>query len=160
MKFTSLYNQPISAGLYKSSYFMNKRILYKPLVSSFLIFFVAIVIKIPSKYDDSNIIFLSVNLIVNKRVRVLIFLFWDSWSSYLQHISTTSLKSVFEKWPVTVFKCALFPGRCHIASIKLLVIVLGNYLILNKHYTLEKMYKWLKIELSFFIIMIVLLRIW
>jgi hypothetical protein len=27
------------------------------------------------------------------------------------------------------------------------------------HYTLEKMYKWLKIELSFFIIMIVLLRI-
>jgi hypothetical protein len=47
----------------------------------------------------------------------------------------------------------------HIASIKLLVIVPGNYLILNKHYTLEKMYKWLKIELSFFIIMIVLLRI-
>ena len=38
----------------------------------------------------------------------------------------------------------------HIASIKLLVIVLGNYLILNKHYTLEKMYKWLKIELSIF----------
>ena len=37
----------------------------------------------------------------------------------------------------------------HIAPIKLLVIVLGNYLILNKNYTLEKMYKWLKIELSF-----------
>jgi hypothetical protein len=37
----------------------------------------------------------------------------------------------------------------HIASIKLLVIVSGNYLILNKYYTLEKMYKWLKIELSF-----------
>ena len=47
----------------------------------------------------------------------------------------------------------------HIASIKLLVIVSGNYLILNKHYTLEKMHKWLKIELSFFIIMIVLIRI-
>jgi hypothetical protein len=39
----------------------------------FLILFVAIVIKIPSKYDNSNIIFLNVNLIVNKRVRVLIF---------------------------------------------------------------------------------------
>ena len=37
---------------------------------------------------------------------------------------------------------------------KLLVIVLGNYSILNKHYTLEKMYKWLKIELSFFTIQI------
>jgi hypothetical protein len=39
----------------------------------FRIFFVAIVIKIPSKIDNSNIIFLNVNLIVNKRVRVLIF---------------------------------------------------------------------------------------
>jgi hypothetical protein len=45
----------------------------------------------------------------------------------------------------------------HIASIKLLVIVLGNYLILNKHYSLEKMYKWLKIELSFFIIIVKLI---
>jgi hypothetical protein len=66
------------------------------------IFFVAIVIKIPSKYDDSNIIFLSVNLIVNKRVRVLIFLFWDSWSSYLQHISTTfdrKVVAIVSNWP-------------------------------------------------------------
>jgi hypothetical protein len=39
----------------------------------FRIFFVAIVIKIPSKIDNSNIIFLNVNLIVNKRVCVLIF---------------------------------------------------------------------------------------
>ena len=72
-------------------------------------------VKIPSKYDNSNIIFLNVNLIINKRVRVLIFLFWDSWSS-------TSLKSVFEKWPVTVFKCALFPGRCQM-SFRISIIV-------------------------------------
>jgi hypothetical protein len=39
----------------------------------FRIFFVAIVINIPSKIDNSNIIFLNVNSIVNKRVRVLIY---------------------------------------------------------------------------------------
>ena len=119
MKFTSLYNQTISAGLYRSSYFMNKRILYKPLVSRFSYFLCCYChknsVKIPSKYDNSNIIFLNVNLIINKRVRVLIFLFWDSWSS-------TSLKSVFEKWPVTVFKCALFPGRCQM-SFRISIIV-------------------------------------
>ena len=54
------------------------------------------------------------HLIINKWARVLIFLFWVSWSSYLQHISTTSLKIVYEKWLITVGKCALFPGRCHI----------------------------------------------
>jgi hypothetical protein len=31
----------------------------------------------------------------------------------------------------------------------LFLMISVNYLILNKHYTLEKMYKWLKIELSF-----------
>jgi hypothetical protein len=113
MKFTSLYNQTISAGLYKSSYFMNKRILYKPLVSRFSYFLCCYCHK-----NSVNILHFQhqffKHLIINKWARVLIFLFWVSWSSYLQHISTTSLKIVYEKWLITVGKCALFPGRCHI----------------------------------------------
>ena len=79
--------------------FMNKRILYKPLVSRFSYFLSCYChknsIKIPSKFDNtcSNIIFLNINLIVNKRVCALIFLFWVRWSSYQQHLSNQCLKN-------------------------------------------------------------------
>ena len=121
--------------------FMNKRILYKPLVSRFSYFLCCYChknsIKIPSKFDNSNIIFLNINLIANKRVRALIFLFWVRWSSYLQHISTTSLKSEFEKWPVTVCKCALLPGRCLLPTLPTLIFCVTLkffWQFLYKHY--------------------------
>ena len=85
MKLISLCIQTISAGLYKSSYFMNKIILSKPLVSRFSLLLRLRSYKL-SKFYISNINFFNINLIVNKRVRVLIFLFRDSRSSYLQHL--------------------------------------------------------------------------
>ena len=65
-----------------------------------------------------------------------------SWLYYFQ-LDRFIFRFIFERESGNRLFCK------HIASIKLLVIVSGNYLILNKYYTLEKMYKWLKIELSF-----------
>jgi hypothetical protein len=52
MKFTSLYNQTILAGLYKSSYFTKKRILYKPLVSDQLVDIASEGFLRPKLYDE------------------------------------------------------------------------------------------------------------
>ena len=121
MKFTSLCNQTIAAGLYKSSYFMNKRIMYKLWFLDFLIFFVPIVIKIPSKLCQNFTIaasFLNINLIVNKKGSCFNFLILNQLkfisttyiNIYQQHLSNQCLKNDLSQ----AGKCALFPGRCHI----------------------------------------------
>ena len=89
MKFISLCIQTNSAGLYKSSYFMNKRILYKPLVSRFFLLLRLRSYKL-SKFYISNINFLNINLIVNKRVRVLNFFYFETAEVHIDNISKIS----------------------------------------------------------------------